>query len=106
MEQATIDFKYQFEQAYERMVARRKGQERAFLHDRFLHGSRVVRERILEERYVCRAMDAWTSQGSEFKVRNQPAEFPRGYGVHSQGSSEHLKSLRQYAFKTDAAPTI
>jgi hypothetical protein len=80
MEQPTFDIEYQFEQGYERMVARRKGQERAFLHVRFLYGSRVVRERILEARYACRAMDAWTSQGREFRVRNQPAEFPR-YGV-------------------------
>jgi hypothetical protein len=31
--------------------------------------------------------------------------LPRG-GPHSQGSSEHLKPFRRYAFKTEAALTV
>ena len=76
----TTSYNYDFEQAYRRMEARRNGEERAFLHVRFLRGDRVEKERILEENYACRAMEAWTSRGPEFKVRNQPAEFPR-HGV-------------------------
>jgi hypothetical protein len=79
METTTI-YGEAFTQAYRRMEARRNGEERAFLHVKFLRGDRVEKERILEENYACRAMEAWTSRGPEFKVRNQPAEFPR-HGV-------------------------
>ncbi|MCX6628586.1 MAG: hypothetical protein NTW28_13255 [Candidatus Solibacter sp.] len=65
-----------FEQSYRRMEARRRGEERSFLHVQFLRGERVEKERILEERYACRAMERWTSRGCEFKVRNQPFQLP------------------------------
>src|ERR1035441_1603868 len=63
----TTSYNYDFEQAYRRMEARRNGEERAFLHVRFLRGDRVEKERILEENYACRAMEAWTSRGPEYR---------------------------------------
>jgi hypothetical protein len=78
--ETTTNYGDAFEQAYRRMEARRNGMERAFLHVVFLRGDHVEKERILEENYACRAMEAWTSRGPEFKVRNQPVELPR-HGV-------------------------
>jgi hypothetical protein len=66
-----------FEQAYARMVARRNGLEQSYLHVTFLCRGRVVREQILEERYACRVMEAWTARGPEYRVRNRPFTFPR-----------------------------
>ena len=79
METTTI-YNDAFEQAYRRMEARRNGEEQSFLHVKFLRGDRVEKERILEENYACRAMEAWTSRGPEYRVRNQPMELPR-HGV-------------------------
>ena len=45
--------------AYGRMLARRNGQERVYLHVTFLRSGRVEKERILEENYACRAMENW-----------------------------------------------
>jgi hypothetical protein len=72
-----IECQRTFENAYRRMVSRRNGRERAFLYVRFLRGNFVVKERILEESYACRAMGRWTAQGCEFTVQNQPARLPR-----------------------------
>jgi hypothetical protein len=80
MNQPTMDHEPAFEQAYRRMVARRRGEERAYLHVKFLRGDAVVKERILEERYACRKMADWTARGIEFKVRNAPVQLPR-FGV-------------------------
>jgi hypothetical protein len=79
METTTI-YGEAFTQAYRRMEARRNGEERVFLHVVFLRGTSVAKERILEERYACRAMAAWTSRGPEYRVRNAPFQLPR-YGV-------------------------
>ena len=66
-----------FERAWRQMEARRSGEERSFLRVTFLIGERVEKERILEERYACRAMENWTARGSDHRVRNQPYQLPR-----------------------------
>lgn len=71
------NYNHAFERAYRRMEAQRNGEERSFLHVKFLRGERVERERILEERYACRAMERWASRGPEYRVRNQPFQLPR-----------------------------
>jgi hypothetical protein len=78
--ETSTSYIHAFEQAYSGMVARRRGEERSFLHVKFLREDRVERERILEERYACRAMAAWTSRGPEYRVRNAPFQLPR-HGV-------------------------
>ena len=76
----TTSYSDAFEQAYRQMEVRRRGEERSFLHVVFLRGTCVVKERILEERYACRAMANWTARGPEYKVRNAPFQLPR-FGV-------------------------
>ena len=97
--ETTTNYGDAFEQAYRRMEARRNGMERAFLHVVFLRGDHVEKERILEENYACRAMEAWTSRGPEFKVRNQPVELPR-FGVRA-GMVRKVKYVRRAARHRD-----
>jgi hypothetical protein len=85
-------------QAWVARVARDIAQQQAW-EERFLRGERVERERILEERYACRAMADWTARGPEYKVRNQPVELPR-FGVRA-GMVRKVKYVRRAARHRD-----
>jgi hypothetical protein len=50
-------------------------------------------------RYACRAMEAWTSRGTEYKVRNQPVELPR-FGIRA-GMVRKVKYVRREARHRD-----
>jgi hypothetical protein len=95
----TTSYNETCERAYRQMEARRRGEERAFLHVKFLRGPCVERERVLEVRYACRAMEAWTSRGTEYKVRNQPVELPR-FGIRA-GMVRKVKYVRREARHRD-----
>jgi hypothetical protein len=74
------DHREVFRQAVRQMEAHRTGQEKSFLRVVFLHQGRVVEERVLETKYGCRRMEAWTARGPEYTVRNAPVELLR-FGV-------------------------
>ena len=77
---------------------RRNGLERTFLHVTFLRGERIEKERILEQHYACRVMEAWTARGTEFRVRNRPIEL-RGVRSKIRGRlrSTATRFLREVA---------
>jgi EvpB/VC_A0108, tail sheath gpW/gp25-like domain len=75
------------------MVARRRGEVRSFLHVQFLRENGVEKERILEAKYACRVMEAWTARGPEFTVKNHPVKLPR-FGVAARGKAKGLAMER------------
>lgn len=73
----------------------REPKERQFLHVRFLRGDHVEKERILEMRYACRAMEAWRSQGTQYRTQNHPFELPRaGVAAHVFASRRRATATR------------
>jgi hypothetical protein len=67
-----------FDENYRQMWARRKGQEPSYLLVRFFEGSRVVSQRILEEKYACKVIVRLDRKGSRIPrgfelVRTEPA---------------------------------
>jgi hypothetical protein len=78
--------------AYERMQARRRGEERVYLHVAFLKAGSVEKERILEEHYACTAMSNWLSKGTEYNVRNHPVKLPRSGVAGAAMRSRHFRA--------------
>jgi hypothetical protein len=66
-----------YEENIRRMEARRRGEEKSYLHVTFLCLGHVEREKILEAGYACRAMENWMARGLEYKVKNHPVTLPR-----------------------------
>jgi hypothetical protein len=88
-----------FDEGYRQLLRRRRGQEQVFLHVKFLRDGRIISERILEEKYACKAMSAWTARGEEFTVRNQPVEFSR-FGVEAglqRRRAFRVEAVRRFA---------
>ena len=78
------------------MRRRRTGAEPSYLLVRFLDGSGVVKQRVLEERYACRRMADWTARGEEFRVQNRPVRLPT-FGAAAKIMRN--RALRPYSAK-------
>jgi hypothetical protein len=75
------DYASAFNEAYRRMVARRNGEEKCFLHLTFLHGTTILFELILEERYACQRMEteSGTAPTSSLTVESKPQRLHDGF---------------------------